>query len=62
VGAYGWEARWEAPRGSEWRCTKCGKRSTNRALGEGYHARGWDASCFLNAELVRESTDEREQK
>lgn len=45
-----WAKKYEAPAGQVWVCMACGKRSTNRANCTIDY--GWDASCFMNAELV----------
>jgi hypothetical protein len=42
-----WAKKYDAPKGKEWVCCACGKRSSNKASGP----HGWDESCFLNAVL-----------
>lgn len=43
-----------APEGAVWVCGACGKTHTDRYGIEGKGARGWDASCALNAILVHD--------
>ncbi len=45
-----------APPGKIWMCAACGKKARDRFGIEGWHSRGWDESCMLNAVLVDEDT------
>lgn len=49
----------EAPPGAVWCCSACGKTARNRHGGRGAD-RGWDASCYMHATLVREDSIERD--
>lgn len=46
-----------APPGHIWVCRACGKRSPRDVHGDRDSDRGWDASCTLNAVLVRLDDD-----
>lgn len=41
-----------APEGKLWVCFACGRTQKNRYGGDGS---GWDASCYVNSELVDET-------
>ena len=43
-----------APDGYMWVCAACGKLSKERTGSDPDASYGWDASCFLNAVLVKE--------
>ena len=43
----------QAPEGMVWQCTVCGKYAEERYGIEGWHDRRYDASCMLNAQLVK---------
>lgn len=45
----------EAPEGTVWVCTACGKRSRDK-YGDDAVDKGWDVSCFLHAVLCDESS------
>lgn len=44
---FSYPQKYDAPEGKIWVCAMCHKISSNRAEG----SRGWDESCFLNAQL-----------
>jgi hypothetical protein len=50
-----WDLPYLAPEGMVWKCMCCGKTAKERTGDARYpHSRGWDESCFLNADLVKE--------
>ena len=45
----------DAPDGYMWVCAACGKLSKERTGQHSEASYGWDASCFINAVLVKEN-------